>query len=124
VTVFDTSRPSWNLRPAEVAVALPVLLVAGFGEMRRYQGASALNVPVAYIRVLSRGAYNTILTVLNRLAERGLLSRHKSGNAVEYLSATPRSGVPVALDLAHARRRLEGSAASGPRAAHRRARQG
>jgi predicted transcriptional regulator len=31
-----------------------------------------------------RGAYNTIQTVLNRLAERGLLSRHKTGNAFEY----------------------------------------
>jgi predicted transcriptional regulator len=31
-----------------------------------------------------RGAYNTIQTVLNRLAERGLLSRHKPGNAIEY----------------------------------------
>jgi predicted transcriptional regulator len=31
-----------------------------------------------------RGAYNTIQTVLNRLAERGLLSRQKSGNAIEY----------------------------------------
>ena len=31
-----------------------------------------------------RGAYTTIQTVLNRLAERGLLSRHKTGNAIEY----------------------------------------
>lgn len=31
-----------------------------------------------------RGAYNTIQTVLNRLAERGLLSRHRAGNAIEY----------------------------------------
>jgi predicted transcriptional regulator len=31
-----------------------------------------------------RGAYNTVQTVLNRLAERGLLSRHKVGNAFEY----------------------------------------
>jgi predicted transcriptional regulator len=31
-----------------------------------------------------RGAYTTIQTVLNRLAERGLLSRHKAGNAIEY----------------------------------------
>jgi predicted transcriptional regulator len=31
-----------------------------------------------------RGAYNTIQTVLNRLAERGLLSRHKAGTAIEY----------------------------------------
>lgn len=31
-----------------------------------------------------RGAYNTVQTVLNRLADRGLLSRHKVGNAIEY----------------------------------------
>jgi BlaI family transcriptional regulator, penicillinase repressor len=29
-------------------------------------------------------AYTTVQTVLNRLAERGLLSRHKVGNAIEY----------------------------------------
>ena len=31
-----------------------------------------------------RGAYNTIQTVLNRLADRKLLARHKVGNAFEY----------------------------------------
>jgi predicted transcriptional regulator len=31
-----------------------------------------------------RGAYTTVQTVLNRLAERELLSRHKVGNAIEY----------------------------------------
>jgi predicted transcriptional regulator len=31
-----------------------------------------------------RGAYNTVQTVLNRLAERGLLSRRRRGNAIEY----------------------------------------
>lgn len=31
-----------------------------------------------------RGAYTTVQTVLNRLADRGLLSRHKRGNAIEY----------------------------------------
>jgi predicted transcriptional regulator len=31
-----------------------------------------------------RGAHSTIQTVMNRLAERGLLSRHKAGNAIEY----------------------------------------
>jgi predicted transcriptional regulator len=34
-----------------------------------------------------RGAYNTIQTVLNRLAERGLLTRHRIGNAFEYRPA-------------------------------------
>jgi predicted transcriptional regulator len=31
-----------------------------------------------------RGAYNTVQTVLNRLADRKLLSRRKVGNAFEY----------------------------------------
>jgi predicted transcriptional regulator len=31
-----------------------------------------------------RGAYTTVQTVLNRLSERGLLSRHKVGTAIEY----------------------------------------
>lgn len=31
-----------------------------------------------------RGAYTTVQTVLNRLAERGMLSRRKRGNAIEY----------------------------------------
>jgi predicted transcriptional regulator len=34
-----------------------------------------------------RGAYTTIQTVLNRLAERGLLSRRRRGNAIEYRAA-------------------------------------
>ena len=32
----------------------------------------------------NRGAYTTIQTVLNRLAERGLLSRTRVGNAISY----------------------------------------
>jgi predicted transcriptional regulator len=31
-----------------------------------------------------RRAYTTIQTMLNRLAERGMLSRHRSGKAIEY----------------------------------------
>jgi predicted transcriptional regulator len=31
-----------------------------------------------------QGAYTTVQTVLNRLSDRGLLSRHKLGNAIEY----------------------------------------
>jgi predicted transcriptional regulator len=31
-----------------------------------------------------RGAYNTVQTILNRLAERGLVSRSKVGVAIEY----------------------------------------
>jgi predicted transcriptional regulator len=34
-----------------------------------------------------RGAYTTIQTVLNRLAERGLLTRHKVRNRIEYRAA-------------------------------------
>jgi predicted transcriptional regulator len=34
-----------------------------------------------------RGAYTTIQTVLNRLAERGLLARHKIRNRIEYRPA-------------------------------------
>ena len=37
-----------------------------------------------------RGAYNTIQTVLNRLADRNLLSRHKIGNAFAYDLSSPR----------------------------------
>jgi predicted transcriptional regulator len=36
-------------------------------------------LPVRY-----RGAYNTVQTVLNRLVDRGLLTRHKRGQAYEY----------------------------------------
>ena len=31
-----------------------------------------------------RGAYTTVQTVMNRLADRGLLSRGRRGNAIEY----------------------------------------
>lgn len=31
-----------------------------------------------------RGAYTTVQTVLNRLADRGLLTRHRVGQAIEY----------------------------------------
>jgi predicted transcriptional regulator len=34
-----------------------------------------------------RGAYTTVQTVLNRLAERGLLTRGKQGNAIVYRPA-------------------------------------
>lgn len=34
-----------------------------------------------------RGAYTTVQTVLNRLAERRLLARHKQGNAIVYRPA-------------------------------------
>ena len=34
-----------------------------------------------------RGAYTTVQTVLNRLADRGMLTRRKRGNAIEYKPA-------------------------------------
>lgn len=34
-----------------------------------------------------RGAYTTVQTVLNRLADRGLLSRRRVGNAIRYSAA-------------------------------------
>jgi predicted transcriptional regulator len=34
-----------------------------------------------------RGAYNTIQTILNRLAERGLVKRKRQGNAIAYRPA-------------------------------------
>jgi predicted transcriptional regulator len=34
-----------------------------------------------------RGAYTTVQTVLNRLAERGLLTRHRIRNAIQYRPA-------------------------------------
>lgn len=38
-----------------------------------------------------RGAYNTVQTVLNRLTERGLVSRRKQGSAFEYRPALSES---------------------------------
>lgn len=34
-----------------------------------------------------RGAYNTVQTVLNRLADRGLVSRKREGRAIRYSAA-------------------------------------
>ena len=47
----------------------------GGGTVEQVRGA----LPPRY-----QGAYNTIQTVLNRLAERGLLSREKTRNAITY----------------------------------------
>jgi len=52
-----------------------------------------------------RGAYNTIQTVLNRLSDRGLLSRHKVGNAIAYRARMSEDGYlarSVTLMLARA----------------------
>jgi predicted transcriptional regulator len=47
-----------------------------------------------------RGAYTTIQTVLNRLAERGLLSRRKSRNVIEYRPAISEAD-HVAQSISH-----------------------
>ena len=47
-------------------------------------GAGTVEQVRSEIPLRYRGAYNTIQTVLNRLADRGLLSRRKVGNAFEY----------------------------------------
>ena len=38
-----------------------------------------------------RGAYTTVQTVLNRLAERGLVAREREGNAIHYSPAVTES---------------------------------
>lgn len=47
-------------------------------------GAGTVEQVRAEIPPRYRGAYTTVQTVLNRLAERGLLTRRKVGNAIEY----------------------------------------
>lgn len=59
-----------------------------------------------------RGAYTTVQTVLNRLAERGLLSRHKLGNAIQY-----RPEVSEADYLSNSIARTLSGASSGARQA-------
>ncbi len=39
-----------------------------------------------------RGAYTTVQTVLNRLSERGLLTRAKQGNALRYAATVDEAG--------------------------------
>lgn len=48
-----------------------------------------------------RGAYTTIQTVLNRLAERGLLQRDKRGNVVHYRPTISEAGY-VSATVEHA----------------------
>lgn len=55
-----------------------------------------------------RGAYTTIQTVLNRLAERGLLTRHKARNVIEYRPAIAEAD-HVAQSIA---RRLEAASSN------------
>lgn len=54
---------------------MPALWRLGEGTVEQVRGA----LPARY-----RSAYTTVQTVLNRLAERGLLSRERRGNAIVY----------------------------------------
>jgi predicted transcriptional regulator len=54
--------------------------------MWRLETATVENVRAA-LPARYRGAYTTIQTTLNRLAERGLLTRHKVRNRIEYRTA-------------------------------------
>ena len=47
-------------------------------------GAGTVEQVRAEVPPRYRGAYTTVQTVLNRLADRALLSRHKVGNSIEY----------------------------------------
>jgi predicted transcriptional regulator len=57
-----------------------------------------------------RGAYNTVQTVLNRLAEQGLVSRQRTGVAIEYEPA-----LSEAEYLAHAISQMLAAASMGAR---------
>lgn len=57
------------------AQIMPALWRLGSGTVEQVRAA----LPARY-----RSAYTTVQTVLNRLAERGLLSRERSGNAIVY----------------------------------------
>jgi predicted transcriptional regulator len=75
-------------------------------------GAGTVEQVRAELPPLYRGAYTTVQTVLNRLAERGLLSRRKVGNAFEY-----RPKVSEADYLARSIARTLAGASSGARQA-------
>jgi predicted transcriptional regulator len=57
------------------AEIMPVLWRLGEGSVEQVRGA----LPKRY-----RSAYNTVQTVLNRLAERGLLTRERRANTIYY----------------------------------------
>jgi len=60
------------------AQIMPALWRIGQGTVEQVRGA----LPRRY-----RSAYTTVQTVLNRLAERGLLTRERRGNAIVYAPA-------------------------------------
>lgn len=55
-------------------------------------GAGTVEEIRAALPARYRGAYNTVQTVLNRLSERGLLTRTKEGNAFQYAPTTDEAG--------------------------------
>ena len=61
-----------------------------------------------------QGAYNTVQTVLNRLAERGLLTRRREAHVHRLRAVAHRGRVPLALDGAHAPRRVVRGTSGGP----------
>jgi predicted transcriptional regulator len=68
---------------AEVAPITGELQLQVMSAIWRLDGGTVERVRAA-LPPRYRGAYNTVQTILNRLAERGVLSRHKVGNAIEY----------------------------------------
>jgi BlaI family transcriptional regulator, penicillinase repressor len=67
----------------DVAPLTGELQVQVMAAVWRLEGGTVEQVRTALPRRY-RGAYNTIQTILNRLVDRQLLSRHKVGNAFEY----------------------------------------
>jgi len=76
-------------------------------EHARLRGELQIQIMAALWRIDSRGveevrmamparyrsAYNTVQTVLNRLTDRGLLRRTRTGNSFVYRPSTPRLSI-------------------------------
>jgi BlaI family transcriptional regulator, penicillinase repressor len=76
-------EPSYLVGMADVTPLTGELQTQVMAAVWRLEKATVEQVRIA-LPPRYRGAYNTIQTVLNRLADRKLLSRHKVGNAFEY----------------------------------------
>jgi predicted transcriptional regulator len=83
VSVADKARakPSSDSRPIQGDLQSQVMAV-----MWRVEAATVEQVRAA-LPPRYRGAYTTVQTVLNRLAERGLLTRQRNRNVIEYRPA-------------------------------------
>jgi predicted transcriptional regulator len=81
VTDRARRRPTSNSRPIQGDLQAQVMSV-----MWRLETATVEQVRGA-LPPRYRGAYTTIQTVLNRLAERGLLTRQRNRNVIEYRPA-------------------------------------